>query len=164
MKTVVVFIFFINYIYAINFIESIYKRAYSDTLLSFTSHNIHFRCKIAGIKTVKDVLNDSKTSKKCRMKLIEYLKRNPLQNFFPQMILHEYQTYHVEPIGDIFCKVMLNAGKSYAQKLIELGYAKIDEKQKLDRNYFLALRRSQKFAQDEKVGIWQKTIYQDCLR
>lgn len=164
MRQLLLFIALIQYVYSLDFIESIYKRAHTDTLLAFTSHNVHFRCEVAGVRTVTNALNDPKINSTCFLDLLSFQEAVPHQKFSPQLILHEYQTYHVEPIGKTYCKVMLNAGKTYAQKLLELGYAKVDEKQKIDKIYMLALKRSEEFGKTEEAGIWKKKSWQTCLK
>lgn len=153
-----------QFLHAEKFVDAIYKFAYTDTLLAFTSSNIHFRCNVAGIKTVTNVLNNPQTNSNCILELVNFQKAVPMQKHSPDMILHNYITYHVEPIAKTSCKVMLNAGRSYAQKLLELGYAKVDEKQKLNLIYMQALKRSQEFAKKEEAGIWKKKKWQQCMK
>jgi len=146
------------------FIEAIYKFAYTNTTLAFTYENTHFRCNVAGIKTVSNAISDPKIDSQCLFELLSFQREIPMQKYSAKTLLHNYITYHVEPIGKTSCKVLLNAGKSYAQKLLELGYARVDIKQKLDPFYLKALKRSEVFAKTKEVGIWKKKKWQTCLK
>jgi len=153
-----------QFIHAEQFINAIYKFAYTDTTLAFTHKNIHFRCSVAGIKTVSNAIADPRTSSHCLLELLSFQRAVPLQKHSAKTLLHDYMTYHVEPIGKTSCKVLLNAGKSYAQKLLELGYAKVDTKQRIDPFYMQTLKRSEKFGKTQEAGIWKKKKWQACLK
>jgi len=162
-------IFFLTFIFgyflnAQQFINAIYKFAYTDTTLAFTHKSIHFRCSVAGVKTVSNAIANPQTSGHCLLELLSFQRAVPLQKHSAKTLLHDYITYHVEPIGETSCKVLLNAGKSYAQKLLELGYAKVDTKQKIDPFYMQALKRSEKFGKTQGAGIWKKKKWQTCLK
>jgi len=153
-----------QFLHAEQFINAIYKFAYTDTTLAFTHKNIHFRCNVAGVKTVSNAISDPKIDSQCLLELLSFQREVPMQKHSAKTLLHDYITYHVEHIGKTSCKVLLNAGKSYAQKLLELGYAKVDTKQRLDPFYLEALKRSEVFAKTKEVGIWKKKKWQTCLK
>jgi len=163
MRITTILLLLSHLLFAQEVIEAIYKKAYSDITLAFTAKNIHFKCSVAGIKTVSSAIADPNLKSSCLLNLVSFQHAVPLQKHSSELLLHDYITYHVEPVNQIHCKVYLNAGKTYAQKLLELGYAKVDTKQKLDPLYMLDLKRSQKKAMNENKGIWKKKEWQQCV-
>jgi len=164
MRSLLICIISLQFANSNDFIEAIYKFAYTDTTLAFTHKNVHFKCNVAGIKTVSNAISDQKINSHCLLELLTFQRKVPMQKYSAKTLLHNYITYHVESIGKTSCKVLLNASKSYAQKLLELGYARVDTKQKLDPFYLEELKRSEVFAKTKEVGIWKKKKWQTCLK
>ena len=137
----------------------------SDYLFHFSYKDRAFYCRPAAITTIEQLLFKPELQPVCKQKAQQFIKKYPYANKQYAYKLHEEQKYLLIGFKED-CFVMLNAGISFSEHLIEEGFAKLQES--LDENFlnstmYKKLLRSQNRAAYHKRGIWEDPVLPNCF-
>ena len=137
----------------------------SDYLFHFSYKNTAFYCRPAAITTIEQLLFKPELQPICKDKAQQFIKKYPYANKQYAYKLHEEQKYFLIGFKED-CFVMLNAGISFSEHLLEEGFAKLQEKLGeafLNSTMYKKLLRSQNRAAYHKRGIWEDPTLANCF-
>lgn len=137
----------------------------NDYLFHFSYENRAFYCRPAAVITIDQLLLRTDLQPVCRKKAQQFINKYPYANKQYAYKLHEEQKYFIIGFKEA-CFVMLNAGISFSEHLVEEGFAKLQEK--LNENFLNSTRykkllRSQNRAIYHKRGIWEDPTLPNCF-
>ncbi len=137
----------------------------NDYLFHFSYDDTAFFCRPAAITTIDQLSMHSDKPQVCKERAQKFLKKYPYANKQYAYKLHEEQKYYLIGHKDE-CFVMLNAGVSFSEHLLEQGFAKLqnnlDEKF-LNSTQYKNLKMSQGRAEYHKRGIWEDPLLANCF-
>lgn len=137
----------------------------SDYLFHFSYNDIAFFCRPAAITTIDQLLMYPDKPKVCRQKAQLFLRKYPYANQQYAYKLHEEQKYALIGHNDE-CFVMLNAGVSFSEHLLEQGFAKLQshlDEEFLNSTQYKNLKKSQDRAEYHNRGIWEDPVLSNCF-
>ena len=137
----------------------------SDYLFHFSHKNIAFYCRPAAITTIDQLLLTPEIKPVCKNLAENFIKKYPYSNKQYAYKLHEEQKYHLLGYRKD-CFVMLNAGTSFSEHLLEEGFAKLQNKLDdvfLNSTMYKKLKRSQDRAEYHKRGVWEDPVLANCF-
>lgn len=137
----------------------------SDYLFHFSYKNSAFYCRPAAVTTIEQLLFKPDLPPVCREKAQQFIKKYPYSHKQYAYKLHPEQKYLLIGFKED-CFIMLNAGISFSEHLVEEGFAKLQEK--LDEAFLTStlykkLQRSQNRAVYHKKGIWEDPVLANCF-
>ncbi len=137
----------------------------NDYLFHFTYENIAFYCRPAAITTIDQLFFYPKLPKVCKEVANKFLKKHPYANKQYAYKLHEEQKYFLKGYKED-CFVMLNAGTSFSEHLLEEGFAKLQnnlDDEFLMSTHYKKLKLAQDRAEYHQKGIWEDPILSNCF-
>jgi endonuclease YncB( thermonuclease family) len=137
----------------------------NDYMFHFSYHDTAFYCRPAAIDTIDQLSLYPDKSKVCLEQAQSFIKKHPYANKQYAYKLHEEQKYEVVGLKDE-CFVMLNAGVSFSEHLLEQGFAKLRtnlSSEFLQTTEYKNLLRSQQRAEYHRRGIWSDDILPKCF-
>lgn len=137
----------------------------SDDLFHFSYENVAFYCRPAAITTIDQLRLNAQAQPVCRDKAKNFIQKYPFSNKQYAYKLHEEQKYLLVGFKKD-CFVMLDAGTSFSEHLLEKGFAKLQNKLEdsfLNSTLYKKLKRSQDRAEYHKRGIWEDPVLAHCF-
>ena len=140
--------------------------ARSDYLFHFSYNDIAFYCRPAAVTTIDQLLFFPKLPKVCKEQSHKFIRKYPYANKQYAYKLHEEQKYYLLGLKED-CFVMLNAGVSFSEHLLEEGFAKLQTKlddEFLNSTLYKKLKKAQDRAEYHKKGVWEDAVLSNCFQ
>ena len=137
----------------------------SDYLFHFSHKNIAFYCRPAAVTTIDQLLLKQELQPVCKDKAQKFIQKYPFSNKQYAYKLHIQQKYFLLGLKKD-CFIMLDAGTSFSEHLLEEGFAKLQNglgDKFLNSTLYKKLKRSQDRAEYHKRGIWEDPILANCF-
>ena len=134
-------------------------------MFHFSHNNIAFYCRPAAIHTVEQILFFPKLPKVCKERVDKFLRKHPYANKQYAYKLHREQKYFLTGFKED-CFIMLNAGVSFSEHLLEEGFAKLQNNLDdtfLSSTMYKRLKKAQDRAEYHQRGIWEDDILPNCF-
>ena len=157
--------FYISFSFVNADITALLLHAKSDYLFHFSHKDVAFYCRPAAVTTIDQLLFRKDIQPVCKNKAENFIKKYPFSNKQYAYKLHIEQKYLLLGYKKD-CFVMLNAGRSFSEHLLEEGFAKLQNKlgdSFLNSTLYKKLKRSQDRAEYHKRGIWEDPILANCF-
>lgn len=137
----------------------------NDYIFHFSHNDIAFYCRPAAIDTIDQLSFYADKPQVCRDRAQSFLRKQPYANKQYAYKLHVEQKYYLMGLKDE-CFVMLNAGLSFSEHLLEKGFAKL--RQNLDAEFlnstlYKNLKKAQERAEYHQRGIWEFPELSQCF-
>lgn len=132
----------------------------------FTYQDQAFSCQTAAVTTLTKLYFKDNMGDACKEEIVHFLKQYPFIPYTAKTTLHEQQKYHLIPYQQN-CFIMLNGGITLSQKLLESGYAKLDDEMITKRfsstALYASLQRAEARARYEGRGFWKNQVLVNCF-
>jgi len=141
------------------------KRIEHNDRFHFSYKDTAFSCEPAAVISLTRLYNNKSIDKVCKRHIDDFVKEHPFVPYQAKLLMHEEQKYLIRPLKER-CFIMLNAGTSLSEYLIEEGFALLPKKPEPDfigTPLYDQLVLAQKRAKYHKRGIWQKPGLLNCF-